>query len=32
MSFNADPDCIPIMPRLNLDFTYIAGAEATPEY
>ena len=31
MSGNADPECIPIMPRLNLDFTYVAGAGATPE-
>lgn len=31
MSGNSDPECIPIMPRLNLDFTYIAGAGATPE-
>ncbi|MCP5159327.1 MAG: metallo-mystery pair system four-Cys motif protein [Gammaproteobacteria bacterium] len=31
MSGNADPECITIMPRLNLDFTYVAGAEATPE-
>jgi uncharacterized repeat protein (TIGR04052 family) len=31
MSGNSDPECIPIMPRLNLDFTYVAGAGATPE-
>ncbi len=31
MSANSDPECIPIMPRLNLDFTYVAGAGATPE-
>ncbi|HMR03528.1 MAG TPA: metallo-mystery pair system four-Cys motif protein [Candidatus Competibacter phosphatis] len=31
MSANSDPECIPIMPRLNLDFTYVAGADATPE-
>ncbi len=31
MSGNADPECIAIMPRLNLDFTYIAGAGAAPE-
>ncbi len=31
MSANSDPECIPVMPRLNLDFTYIAGAGATPE-
>jgi uncharacterized repeat protein (TIGR04052 family) len=31
MSGNADPECIPILPRLNLDFTYVAGAGATPE-
>jgi hypothetical protein len=31
MSGNADPECIPIMPRLNLDFTYVAGAGASPE-
>lgn len=32
MSGNADPECIPILPRLNLDFTYVAGASATPEH
>lgn len=31
MSGNSDPECIPIMPRLNLDFTYVAGAGTTPE-
>ncbi|MCB1820002.1 MAG: metallo-mystery pair system four-Cys motif protein [Candidatus Competibacteraceae bacterium] len=31
MSGNADPECIAIIPRLNLDFTYVAGAGATPE-
>lgn len=31
MSANSDPECIPVMPRLGLDFTYIAGAGATPE-
>ena len=31
MSGNSDPECIPIMPRLNLDFTYVAGAGAAPE-
>lgn len=31
MSGNSDPECIPIMPRLNLDFTYVAGAGSTPE-
>ncbi|MFZ1641668.1 MAG: MbnP family copper-binding protein [Candidatus Contendobacter sp.] len=31
MSGNSDPECIPIMPRLNLDFTYVAGASSTPE-
>lgn len=31
MSGNADPECIAVMPRLNLDFTYTAGAGATPE-
>jgi uncharacterized repeat protein (TIGR04052 family) len=31
MSGNAHPECIPIMPRLNLDFTYVAGAGASPE-
>jgi uncharacterized repeat protein (TIGR04052 family) len=31
MSANSDPECIPVMPRLNLDFTYVAGAGATPE-
>lgn len=31
MSGNADPECIPILPRLNLDFTYVAGADASPE-
>jgi len=31
MSGNADPECIPILPRLNLDFTYVAGAGALPE-
>ncbi len=31
MSGNADPECIPIIPRLNLDFTYVAGAGSTPE-
>lgn len=31
MSANSDPECIAIMPRLNLDFTYVAGAGAAPE-
>ncbi len=31
MSGNSDPECIPIMPRLNLDFTFVAGAGAAPE-
>lgn len=31
MSANSDPECITVMPRLNLDFTYVAGAGATPE-
>ena len=31
MSGNSDPECIPIMPRLYLDFTYVAGAGAAPE-
>ncbi|MCC6135470.1 MAG: metallo-mystery pair system four-Cys motif protein [Candidatus Contendobacter sp.] len=31
MSGNSDPECIPIIPRLNLDFTYVAGAGATAE-
>lgn len=31
MSGNSDPECIAIMPRLNLDFTYVAGAGSTPE-
>ncbi len=31
MSGNADPECIPILPRLNLDYTYVAGASASPE-
>ncbi len=31
MSGNADPECIAILPRLNLDFTYVAGAGAAPE-
>jgi uncharacterized repeat protein (TIGR04052 family) len=31
MSANSDPECIAVMPRLNLDFTYVAGANATPE-
>ena len=25
LSSNADPECIPVIPRLNLDFTYIPG-------
>lgn len=32
MSGNSDPECIPIMPRLNLDFTFVLGAGATPEF
>lgn len=32
MSGNSDPECIPIMPRLNLDFTYVAGVGASPEF
>lgn len=31
MSANSDPECIAIMPRLNLDFTFVAGAGAAPE-
>ncbi len=31
MSGNSDPECIPLIPRLNLDFTYVAGAGSAPE-
>ncbi len=31
MSANSDPECIQVMPRLNLNFTYVAGAGSTPE-
>ncbi len=31
MSANSDPDCIEIMPRLNLNFTYSAGAGIPPQ-
>ena len=31
MSANSDPECIQVMPRLNLDFTFVAGAGAAPE-
>ena len=31
MSANSDPECIQVMPRLNLDFTFVAGAGVPPE-
>jgi len=31
MSANSDPECIEVMPRLGLDFTFVAGAGAPPE-